>query len=759
MKKLFIISVFFFLYIIVNAKQVEEKTAKLAGKNFLSSLINDSNINFDLTLVYKSSQKDSFLISGSQHICYFYIFNCINRMGFVIVSADNIVLPILGYSTENYFNANNIPANLSWWLQNYSDQIQFTINNNFPPSLKIYQDWKDLICGKYKKPLAKSGVEPLLKKITWNQSPYYNDLCPDNNTGIHAMTGCAATAMAQIMKYWEYPIKGTGEHSYIDPINIEDYNQIPGSAYGFQTANFGNTTYKWDDMPDNVTYPNDAVAKLMYHCGVSIDMDFGPSWSGACVLKRDGGNASCEYALPTYFGYKSSISGILRSDYINDANWISDLKKELDSGRPIQYAGWSNNQKIGHTWVCDGYNSNDYFHMNWGWGNINANEYYTINLVNDNISQIYTTKQQALIGIEPAFGQCSYSLSQNSNKFSTIGGTGSFKVLTSTNCSWTVQSNNSWIRITSGLNGQGNGIVSYSVDPNGTLNTLTGSITITGGTNNLTYDITESGNNCSYTLIPSFLTHSALGGSGNFSINTSNNCVWSLISNNPSWLHITSNPTGIGSATISYFVDPNLTTNTLTGSITIANQTFNVIVSGAAFDCNVSFIPADIMFIGKYQGNYSFVYNINSGCSYSTLSSSPDWLIISSALNNVIHFNVSTNSSYFPRTGYIYLNGIYKQVTQEGNTSLEINEVSQLNDIKIYPNPITDKFTIELDYHNSSYSLEILNTIGQVILIRKITNNIEQIDLSGLSDGIYFVKLQSENNKIVRKIIKQTHTY
>ena len=132
-----------------------------------------------------------------------------------------------------------------------------------------------------------TAVNPLLTTL-WDQSPDifttgpYNALCPyDSIYKSHTLTGCVATAMAQVMKYWNYPTKGIGTHSYTPPTKY----------LGVQTVNFGNTSYQWNLMPDTLS-ANDApatinaVATLMYHCGVSVDMDYGVNGSGALVINN-----------------------------------------------------------------------------------------------------------------------------------------------------------------------------------------------------------------------------------------------------------------------------------------------------------------------------------------------------------------------------------------------------------------------------------------------------------------------------------------
>jgi hypothetical protein len=145
--------------------------------------------------------------------------------------------------------------------------------------------------------------------------------------------------MAQIMKFWNYPATGSGFYSYNHP------------TYGTLSANFGNTTYQWNSMPNSVGAWNEAVATLMYQVGVSVDMNYSPSSSGAYVISAASPVTACsEYALKTYFGYRNTLQGIQRINY-DETQWVSLLKNELNAGRPVLYAGFGSGGGSG------GYNS------------------------------------------------------------------------------------------------------------------------------------------------------------------------------------------------------------------------------------------------------------------------------------------------------------------------------------------------------------------------------------------------------------------
>ena len=229
--------------------------------------------------------------------------------GFVIVSGNTVLPPILAYSTDSDFpSLDEAPDNVRQWIRHYSDMVDFAIENDIKPEPQIQRLWDDAARGIFTDRGSKS-VNPLVS-TRWNQDCYYNERCPEDYSGgwspcHHVYAGCVACAMAQVMKYWDYPEHGYGSHSYIH------------STYGQQSADFGATTYHWDEMPDAIYSSNDAVATLMYHCGVSVDMNYSPSGSGA--MSKD-----VETALRTYFGYCGAK--YREKSSFDDATWIALLK-------------------------------------------------------------------------------------------------------------------------------------------------------------------------------------------------------------------------------------------------------------------------------------------------------------------------------------------------------------------------------------------------------------------------------------------------
>ena len=382
------------------SKHIDEQKAKQVGQVFLTGMIGAKTLenvdNFEL--VYKAdANSDGKHTKSNEEVTYFYVFAGTN--GFVIVAGDDNVSPILGYSYENPFVADNMPPNLMEWLEGYKNEIRYVVENEIFATAQIRKEWEDYYNGTLPKVHKGTSVSPLIS-TQWNQNPYYNDLCPGNGSS-KTVTGCVATAMAQVMKFWEYPTNGVGFHSY----NC--------SPFGTLSANFAATTYEWSSMPVRLTSSSsntqkNAVATLMYHCGVSVNMQYDYASNGGSGAYTLGGAPSAEHALKTYFGYKSTLSGKSKSSY-SDANWINLLKTELDAGRPMLYAGQGSSGTSGHAFVCDGYDENNKFHFNWGWNGQNDG-YFLLTSLNPGSGGAggggynFTYNQRAVIGIEPPQG-------------------------------------------------------------------------------------------------------------------------------------------------------------------------------------------------------------------------------------------------------------------------------------------------------------------------------------------------------------------
>lgn len=281
--------------------------------------------------------------------------------GFVIMAADDASIPILGYSDESTIPREITNPATKEWLDGYSREI-YNIITNALSNQETLKKWNALLAGNFQAPTR--DISPLLT-TTWDQGCYYNALCPADGSAVyacgHVYTGCVATAMSQIMKYHNFPPQGVGSHTYIDP------------TYGSQTANFGNTTYNWSSMPNNVGSSNTPVATIMYHAGVSVNMHYSTSGSGAY-------SEDVPYALMNYFNYQPESVIQYKNNFTNVEDFKNLIRADLDQQLPVYYSG--SNPSEGHAFVCDGYHLGDgTFHFNWGWSG-SSNGWYTVGALN-----------------------------------------------------------------------------------------------------------------------------------------------------------------------------------------------------------------------------------------------------------------------------------------------------------------------------------------------------------------------------------------
>ena len=323
-----------------HAKPVSVDQAKSVGQMYVQANFEQSRQSQDLTLVYTGS-------SNRGEAC-FYVFN-VGDHGFVIVSADDFYRPIIGYSQERNFDT-EINPELGYMLNKLIAYRSGRLTGDAVP--QVAAEWQSVMnSGKM---ISRNGGrrEFHLVQTEWDQGSPYNYYCPQASGGPGGRTyaGCVATAMSQVMKYWNHPLQGTGSHT--------DYN----SGFGALSANFGATTYDWDNMPLRLRNSSpqveiEAVALLMYHCGIAVDMHYAIDGSGAY-------SNDVPDRIRQYFGY--SNQAVLKSrDSYSYADWAQMLKESFDMEWPVYYSGHSNDG--GHAFVCDGYNDDDFFYFNWGW--------------------------------------------------------------------------------------------------------------------------------------------------------------------------------------------------------------------------------------------------------------------------------------------------------------------------------------------------------------------------------------------------------
>jgi len=372
---------FSFLMQTAFTRPVTKASADLVARNFLLSQGIAANLKSTGNGPVCQPFGNILLADGSySEYPAFYIYNS-EKPGFVIISGVDAVTPILAYSRDNHLDISHMPPGADMLLKDYETEINYVVQKNMEASPTVKAEWENLIHyqGELKSAYAIDSVKPMTT-TKWGYGAPYNNLCPQDpkasvKNGGRCPVGCAAVAMAQIMKYWDNiqktkvnlardiwyrPLRGYGTNSY-------------ASNYGTLSADFGNTVYQWFAMWDVVTNTSPekeklAVATLMYHCGISVNMEYTYNSSGCyfdCLPEPLSYTNCVKKAFEKYWGYDSAgIKAYVKS--FSDSLWKEMIKKEIIAGRPVLYAGEDAKSGAGHAMVIDGLNKAGMFHFNYG---------------------------------------------------------------------------------------------------------------------------------------------------------------------------------------------------------------------------------------------------------------------------------------------------------------------------------------------------------------------------------------------------------
>jgi len=683
----------------IHAKKVDVITAQTVAKNCYYEKINVEGKRSIQDFIVN----ESITISNQAEPVY-YVFN-INSEGFVIVSADDIVLPIIGYSTEHIYTKENQPENFKSWMKHYENEILYAREMKVSANQEIQDLWSYYLTAPFvpnTETKDSKVITPLLTS-TWDQNALYNELCPTDGAGPggHAYAGCVATSMAQVMFYYRFPATGQGSHSYYSP-------------YGSLSVNPGTTTYNWNGMQNSLSASNLDVAKLIYHCGVTVDMYYSASGSGANM--NDALNA-----LVSHFRYSNTMTLRNRSIYTSN-NWIALLKTELDAKRPTIYSGDDTGGAGGHAWVCDGYDISNNFHMNWGWSGY-YNGYFTLTNLNPG-SYNFNNQQSAIVNIYPFSGYPSFCTGQTTittGAGTIVDGSGPSDYHNNSDCSWLISptgspssihlsfdnfSTQSTSDVVTVYNG---GTISDPVLGTFSGSSLPPSISSTGPqmlvkfTSNVS--TTSSGWMASYNSTFPLLCNSLTtltAASGNFSdgsgasnYNNNTNCKWRIM------------PPGATSIVLSF-----------SAFNTESNADYVKI-----YDASVT--PS--VLLATYSGN-SIPASVTCPSNYMLI---------------VFTSNASTTAAGW-------------DAFYNSTTGIEDNELAST--LNVFPNPTENNFILSFTSSSAqNITIDMTSVTGQKIMgenLNKFTGSFNKtIDVSGIAKGIYFLRIVTEKGMSNQKII------
>ncbi len=702
-KLLFII---FFLGIITIgfSQNISKKNAQTFAKNFFYERANQySHRDYQQLEITKSVEEKI----NSKAV--FYVFNFKNG-GWIITSSDFRIKPILAYSFDGFYQTKNQSPSFISWMKKYKQQILGIIESSnqafdFSDNINEWNYYLKVDINDINIKKAKS-IQPLLK-TKWNQGMYYNEACPEdvNGVGGHAYAGCVPTAMGQVANYYRWPEQGTSSYSYLD------------STYGQLSADFANTTYRWNEMPLSLNKSNSAIAELLFHLGVSCDLRYGPNGSGMY-------NHKTAYSLKTFFKYLPTTEYLFKDS--TSINWIDTIKWHLDNKMPMYYAGWTADSLIGtsgHAFVLDGYQDTNYFHFNWGWGGYNDGYFYLNDLTPG--SSIFNYGQEVVLNcfpdtinyIYPYY--CSASSTLNSIDGTIDDGSGPvYDYQNNSSCLWLIAPQDSVLNIKlEFLNFETENVKDFVKVYDGALTTspLLGSFS----GNSLPPIITSTGDR----MLVEFVSDSVNVLPGFIATYKSTLAVFC---SGTTYLTAPSGTFEDGSGSNNYH-----TTNTCRWKIEPPN----------AVTATISFNYFDV-----HSTDYLRIIDNHTGQILGEFSGD-------SLPPSVTSYNGKLQ--VFFRSNFVKTAGGWEASYTSSLTG--IKETNELENFQIYPNPTNDYLNISfLSKKKQEFKIDIIDVTGSTCYCKNRTCsagvNRHNLDVSSLNQGIYMLKISGDDFVVCRKI-------
>lgn len=627
-------------------------------------------------------------------LCYYAV--NFSDTGFVLVSAEDLIRPVLAYSNESFFTGEDIPIQLEGLLDEYKNLIQHVRINELVRNSEIENEWRALL-DETQTRQTRSNFGPIIP-CEWNQGSFYNGLCPEDALGPagKVYAGCVATAMSMVMYWHRYPQTGQGLHGYM-------------SDYGWLEVDYSQSSYDWNAMPTRLTGPNYPVAELQYHAGVAVDMMYSPNGSGAYM-------DDAAYAMKTYFKYNPSLTIAGRGDYSLPA-WISLLKSQHDLGYPLIYAGYGGGGGPGHAFVCDGYDNDDMFHYNWGWSG-SYNGFYVMDYLTPG-GYNFSSWQMAFINCYPADNNYPYGC-QGTETLTALSGTiadgsGFENYQNNSNCSWLIQPESPVEFITLHFHSINTEAVNDQIcvyDGNDASAPLRGCFS----GNTLPPEIVSSGQS----LFITFQSNSSINDQGFFAEYSSKTVRFC-----DHFTTLTEAEGSIEDGSVLYPYQPN----------TMCRWWIKPDNAGAII---IDFVEMDL----ELDHDFLFLMNPDTYPSSEIIKFSGDQLP-----ETYTHWG-SSLLIMFKSDDHTQLNG-WK--INYSSLPASVDEC-ELTNVTIHPNPVTDHLNIM--NLPSSCKISLSDYSGRVVFSEDISGNTATIETDHLPGGIYIIHISTESKSIVRKIVK-----
>ncbi len=674
MKKFFIL----FFIILPSLLFCQSEVSTIDAENWSEYVIRKyfpTEINYNVKNIENIADNQDF----SYYVCH------VNPIGFVLISGTRRLHPIIGYSWESDFNYPiDNPA-----LKGFLNQISQTIvkSQDYKENPSWYLDFAKNEEKEYR------TVAPLLF-TKWDQGVYYNQYCPKDPAGPddRCVTGCVATALAQVINYFRWPLVGEGEYTDID------------TTYGHLHVNYAEQHYSYNQMPTVANRENRQLAKLMYHIGVACDMYYGPDGSGMY-------NHKAAYALKNFFRYDDSTKYLFRDE--TNLDWDSLLRSYLDQKIPLYYAGWSDTEYVsGHAFVLDGYQDTMVYHINWGWGGA-YDGYFNINNLKP-AGADFTHKHELVINMYPK-GQYPV-FCNNTDTLLTLDGTiddGSgplYNYLPNTHCSWLIKPFDSIQNI------KLNFLKLDLPDPNDVIKIYkgvdnTGNLIATISGTNIPNTITVNGKS----VFIEFISDDNLEGDGfllSYSTTLYNFCTANLV-------QIVADSGLVNDCSDIY----NYHNSRICRWRITPETADNLLLSFNYFDID----STDYLTIKSYDGTVNLELRGNN-------------------------LPAPINVSSFPINILFYSSYTYNAQGFELVFKPDINSIISYDDYSfIFPNPFIDFFNLTTE---NTGQLSIYYPSGQLVYSQYLHAGNNIINTADWTAGIYFVIFVDNNNVYSKKIIK-----
>ena len=695
MRNLFLF-VFASLSFLANAQLISKSDAELAGKKYIYQRENRVK-----GIKYEDIKISSTELVSVNNTAIYYVIN-FTKNSFIIVSANKNAIPILAYSFDKNFEG-EIPPAVNFWLNRYKEQIKYIDNNNIK-NIDNYNKWNKLLNSNINslKYITDTLIEPLVHS-EWDQGFYYNTACPEDAGGPngHCVTGCVATATAQLLYYHRFPTSGTSSYTY----------NCPG--YGTITEDFYSANYDYNNMPYKFTDYSEAGALLLYHLGVTFDMEYGPD--GSAVW-----NHSVDNSLKTYFKYCPETQYVFRDS--TTLNWDSIVVTNLLANKPLYYAGWSDTSfQSGHAFVCDGYDGPNYYHFNFGWGGSYDAWFYTDDITPGSAQFSYA--QEIIKDIYPDTinytyypENCSGTTNINHTTGSVSDGSGINNYEPNQNCTWVINptcgqmidvyfdefnlENNDTLFVYDGNETENTLLQYYTLGEEPILSWMNSSDFVSARNGELMIKFKSDDNieargwkvsyfadYCKYGDVHIDSIGTISDGSEICNYEPSTSCKWSI------------EPPGAEAIKIN-FTEFELDSNSTYDNVIIFKD-----------------MPGGSNEIAKF-----------------TIDNLPTEVIVPSGVA-VITFSTSPTSS-----------GSGWSLNYE-TTILDNIDINQESLVSVYPNPTTG--IVNINYFKKIYNISVSDISGRIVLTKNVNDNSSRIKLDKMEKGIYFIKIDNFTTKII----------